>query len=76
MATTPRTEPVVADPPVPSAERLPVFDGVDVAALAGMTRHPMLREVAAGLLRNWVPAGEAVAYYDDGPGMWVSADPS
>ncbi|MFK8849063.1 hypothetical protein [Streptomyces sp. Ac-502] len=28
----------------------------------------MLGEVTALLLRTWVPAERAVAYYDDGPG--------
>lgn len=67
MATTPRTEPAATTPPGPSADRLPDFAGVDVGALAETTGHPMLREVAALLLRNWVREDEAVAFYDDGP---------
>ncbi|MFH8406636.1 YxD-tail cyclophane-containing RiPP peptide [Streptomyces sp. NPDC018019] len=71
MATVPvtGTAPAVpAEPSGPSAEPLPDFGGVDVAALAARTGHPALGEVAAVLLRTWVPAERAVAYYDDGPG--------
>ncbi|GAB7031067.1 YxD-tail cyclophane-containing RiPP peptide [Streptomyces sp. NPDC021749] len=67
MANTPRTEPAAAAPFGPSAEPLPDFGAVDVGALPEMTPHPVLREVADLLLRNWLPEGEAVAYYDDGP---------
>ncbi|MFD7662191.1 YxD-tail cyclophane-containing RiPP peptide [Streptomyces sp. NPDC059788] len=71
MATVPvtGTAPAApAEPSGPSAEPLPDFGGVDVAAVAERTGHPVLGEVAALLLRTWASAAEAVAYYDDGPG--------
>ncbi|MFE2228363.1 YxD-tail cyclophane-containing RiPP peptide [Streptomyces kronopolitis] len=71
MATIPRTEPAVAAPPGPSAERLPDFAGVDVGVLAARTDHARLAEVAALLLRNWPSAQDAVAYYEDGPEIAV-----
>ncbi|MEN2421846.1 YxD-tail cyclophane-containing RiPP peptide [Streptomyces rimosus] len=74
MATVPvtGTAPAApAEPSGPSAEPLPDFGGVDVAAMAARTGHPVLGEVAALLLRNWPSAERAVAYYDDGPGPTV-----
>lgn len=68
MATTPRTEPAASTPPVPSAEPLPDFAGVDVGVLAMRTDHAVLGDVAALLLRNWPSGEDAVAYYEDGPG--------
>ncbi|MEU4205430.1 YxD-tail cyclophane-containing RiPP peptide [Streptomyces sp. NPDC045470] len=71
MATVPvtGTAPAApAEPSGPSAEPLPDFGGVDVAAVAAGTDHRVLGEVTALLLRTWVPAERAVAYYDDGPG--------
>ncbi|BDM72289.1 hypothetical protein HEK616_57760 [Streptomyces nigrescens] len=67
MANTPRTEPAAAAPAGPSVEPLPDFTAVDVGALSELTSHPVLREVAGLLLRNWLTEDEAVAYYDDGP---------
>ncbi|MET9294771.1 YxD-tail cyclophane-containing RiPP peptide [Streptomyces sp. NPDC003077] len=75
MATTPLTGPAPAAGP--SAEPLPDFGAVDVAAVAARTAHPVLGEVAALLLRDWPDARDAVAYYEDGPeavGTWAPSD--
>lgn len=73
MATVPvtGTAPAApAEPSGPSAEPLPDFGGVDVAAVAARTGHPVLGRWPPSCCATG-PAERAVAYYDDGPGPTV-----
>ncbi|MFD7920120.1 hypothetical protein ACFV3R_12955 [Streptomyces sp. NPDC059740] len=62
--------PPSSGPPSPSPERLPALRARGVEAVAEVATHcdhPVLARVAAVLVRDWQPMGEAVAFYNDAP---------
>jgi hypothetical protein len=55
-------------PRAPRSEALPDFGRPELAALRGMTDHPVLADVVGVLESRAAHGGPAVAYYDDAPG--------